>query len=171
MSLQQKNERIYTSALLYAFRACAGTLLLPLHSNSNRSPTNCFWISDPCCNLRYSSYIHLSNPSVARSVGRTMQTKRKGMPRCGTAFSCHGTRENTGHRAVSASRFWMPIITDVHTHRSGVKKAQGIWLHELQTPHIDLYTVQYGQKQQAPSARTNCQPITLSAKHALCCCC
>ena len=138
----------------------------PSHNNSNRSPTNCFWISDPCCDLRYSSYIHLPNPSV----GRTKQTKRKGMPRCGTAFSCHGTRGNIGHRAVSASRFWMPIITGVHTDRSGVKKAQGTWLNELHTPGITLCTVPYEQKQQATAARTNCQPITLSAKHALCCC-
>jgi hypothetical protein len=108
--IQQKNERIYTSTPLYAFRACARTPLpLPLHNNSYKSPTNCFWISDPCCELRYSSYIHLYN----LSVGRTMQTKRKGMRRCGTAFSCHVTRGNIGHRAVSACRFWMPIITDV----------------------------------------------------------
>ena len=167
MSLQQKNKRIYTSTPLYAFRACAQTNIpLPLHNNSNRSPTNCFWISDPSCDLRYSSYIHLSKPSV----GRTMETKRKGMPRCGIAFSCHGTRGNIGRWAVSASRFWMSIITGVHTDRSGVKKAQGIWLNELQTPRSILYTVQYEQKQQALSARTNCHPITLSAKHALCPC-
>jgi hypothetical protein len=118
--------------------------------------------------LRPSVFIlHSSFESVGRSVGRTMQTKREGMPRCGTAFSCHGTRGNIRHRAVSASRFWMPIITDVHTDRSGVKKAQGIWLHQLQTPCTNQCTVQYTNSElHAPISAQYSTPTPNSTHHA-----
>ena len=57
VSLPQKNGRIHSYTHLHAFRLCARTLPLPLHNNSNMSPTNSFWIYDPCCMPRPSVLI------------------------------------------------------------------------------------------------------------------